>query len=363
MHISDIGEFGLIQRISQMLPTGGPDVVVGIGDDVAVLRASSERLLLATCDIQLEGAHFLRDRITPYQLGRKALAINLSDIAAMGGYPKYALISLGLPPDISVAYVDELYVGLRAEAEEAGVTIVGGNMSRSPLGLVVDIFLLGEVAAEHLVLRSGARPGDVVLVTGTLGDAAAGLALLLDEALQPDEALAAPVKAALLTPTPRLAEGQAIARTELATAMIDLSDGLASDVGHICERSEVGVRIWAERLPVSPAVREIAALAGRDPLEWALAGGEDYELLFTAPPQAAEALRTAVAEATGTPVTVVGEITPSAGGRVLIQADGRTVPLEAIGWDHFRTQPPAGLEPGEGFKNDLEGTHDNYNHS
>jgi thiamine-monophosphate kinase len=153
MRISDMGEFGLIHRISQMLPPGEPDVVVGIGDDVAVLRASSERLLLATCDIQLEGAHFLRDRTTPYQLGRKALAINLSDIAAMGGRPKYALISLGLPPDTTVAYVDELYAGLRAEAEEASVTIVGGNMSRSPLGMVVDIFLLGEVASEHLMLR------------------------------------------------------------------------------------------------------------------------------------------------------------------------------------------------------------------
>lgn len=336
MRISDIGEFGLIDRISRMLPPGGPDVVVGVGDDVAVLRTSGERLLLATCDIQLEGAHFLRDRITPTQLGRKALAINLSDIAAMGGTPKYALISLGLPPETEVATVDELYAGLRAEAEGAGVAIVGGNMSRSPRGLVVDIFLLGEVAPEHLMLRSGARPGDAVLVTGTLGDAAAGLALLLDKALRPDEAHAASVKAAFLTPTPRLAEGQAIARTGLATAMIDLSDGLASDIGHICERSQVGVRVWAERLPISLAAREVAALAGRDPLEWALAGGEDYELCFTAPPEAVEALRAAVVEATGTPVTTVGEIVPASEGRVLIRADGRTVGLEAAGWDHFR---------------------------
>jgi thiamine-monophosphate kinase len=321
--------------------------VVGIGDDVAVLHpprsprlrgeaGGGERLLLATCDIQLEGAHFLRDRITPYQLGRKALAINLSDIASMGGTPTYALISLGLPPETEVTSVDELYAGLRAEAERASVAIVGGNMSRSPLGLVVDIFLLGEVAPEHLMLRSGARFGDAVLVTGTLGDAAAGLALLLDETLQPDEAYAARVKAAFLTPTPRLAEGQAIARTGLATAMIDLSDGLASDVGHICERSDVGVRIWAERLPISPAARAVAALAGRDPLERALAGGEDYELCFTALPEAVETLRSAVAEARGTPITIVGEIIPADEGRVLAQDDGRTLPLEAVGWDHFR---------------------------
>ncbi|HID87948.1 MAG TPA: thiamine-phosphate kinase [Anaerolineae bacterium] len=344
MRISDIGEFGLIDRISRALPSLGPDVVVGVGDDVAVLhpprsprrRGEGERLLLATCDIQLEGAHFLQDRITPTQLGRKALAINLSDIAAMGGTPTYALISLGLPPETEVAYVDELYAGLRAEAEAAGVAIVGGNMSRSPLGLVVDIFLLGEVASEHLMLRSGARPGDAVLVTGTLGDAAAGLALLLDDTLRPDEAHAARVKAAFLTPTPRLAEGQAIARIGLATAMIDLSDGLASDAGHICERSGVGVRIWAERLPVSSAAQAVAALAGRDPLEWALAGGEDYELCFTAPPEAVEPLTAAVVEATGTPVTTVGEIVPASEGRVLVQADGRTMPLEAAGWDHFR---------------------------
>ncbi|MFQ6058852.1 MAG: thiamine-phosphate kinase [Anaerolineae bacterium] len=347
MRISDIGEFGLIDRISRALPPLGPDVVVGVGDDVAVLcpprsprrrgeAGGGERLLLATCDIQLEGAHFLRDRITPYQLGRRALAINLSDIAAMGGTPTYALISLGLPSETEVAYVDALYAGLRAEAERAGMAIVGGNMSRSPQGLVVDIFLLGEVAPGHLMLRSGARPGDAVLVTGTLGDAAAGLALLLDDALQPDEAHTARVEAAFLTPTPRLAEGQAIARTGLATAMIDLSDGLASDVGHICQRSQVGVRIWAQRLPISPATRVVAALARRDPLDWALAGGEDYELLFTAPPEAVEPLTAAVVEATGTPVTTVGEIVPPSEGRVLVQADGRTTALEAVGWDHFR---------------------------
>ncbi|HHH40956.1 MAG TPA: thiamine-phosphate kinase [Chloroflexi bacterium] len=335
MRISDLGEFPLIDRVGRIVGLQRPDVVVGIGDDVAVLEDRGDELLLATVDSQVEGVHFLPDRITPYQLGRRALAINLSDIAAMGGRAEYALVSLALPADTEVAWVEALYRGLREEGERFGVVVVGGNMARSPGGAFVDVCVLGRVHRRHLLLRSGARPGDRVLVTGHLGGSAAGLHLLLD----PDLAVAPSDREALLarhlTPTPRLPEAAIIARSGAATAMIDVSDGLSSDVGHICEQSRVGVRLWADRLPIAPATRRVAELLGRAPWRLALEGGEDYELCFTAPPEAAADLAAAVRRETGTPVAVVGEVLPAEEGRWLVLEDGRKRPLEAKGWEHF----------------------------
>ncbi len=335
MRIREIGEFGLIDRIARSLPPPGEGVIVGIGDDVAVLQ-SSDRHILATCDIQVEGVHFLREKISPYQLGRKAVAINVSDIAAMGGLPRYLLVSLVLPKETEVEFVDGLYAGMQEECSRWGAEIVGGNMAHSPDGIIVDLFLLGEVEPERLLRRSGARVGDRVLVTGTLGDSAAGLALLLHpEALCPavHRDFALPRH---LTPTPRLWEGRAVARSGLATAAIDVSDGLASDIGHICEMSRVGVRLWADALPISDAARAIAGAVAADPLEWALFGGEDYELLFTAPADQAEDLARQVREETGTPVAIIGEITPAQEGMTLLQANGVALPLRKGGWDHFR---------------------------
>jgi len=341
--LSDIGEFGLIDRIARRLPAPGAEVMVGIGDDTAAIRVSGDRLLLATCDIQLEGHHFLRDKIAPQQLGRKALAINLSDIASMGGRPRYALVSLGLPKDLAVAWVDALYDGLQEEAARFSTSIVGGNITGSPL-ILVDVTLFGEVEEDRLLRRSGARVGDRLLVTGTLGASGAGLAWLNPSPSPPrigeglGERLAdevAQVLAAHLTPTPRVLEGRAIGATHAATAMIDLSDGLASDVGHICELSNVGVRVEAARLPIAPATRAVAAALGRDPVAFALFGGEDYELLLTAPAERVGELVAAVGQ-TGTPLTDIGAIIPAAAGRTLLLADGRTIPLEPGGWDHLR---------------------------
>jgi len=333
MRITEIGEFGLIDRVKEAIGSPGAGVVVGIGDDVAVLRARGDKYLLATCDIQVEGTHFLKEAISPYQLGRKAAAINISDIAAMGGVPTYLLVSLALPKETPVEYVDGLYEGLREETELAGVEIVGGNMSHSPQ-IMVDIFLLGEVEAEHLLLRSGARVGDRVLVTGSVGDSGAGLALLLDPTRDRSGEEAREVLKAHLTPTPRLKEGKAIARARIATSMIDVSDGTVSDVGHICEASGVGVRLWADALPISPATRAVAEALGKDPLEWALHGGEDYELIFTAPADKAGELAALVEEETTTSVTIIGEIIEE--GMNLVPPSGESLPLEPRGWDHFR---------------------------
>lgn len=349
MELAELGEFPLIARVEQILAGTRPDVVVGIGDDVAVLEDRGDEFLLATVDSQVESVHFLRDRITPRQLGRRALAINLSDIAAMGGRAEYALVSLALPPGTELSWVEELYRGLREEAERSGVVIVGGNMARSASEAFVDVCVLGRVRREHLLLRSGARPGDRVLVTGSLGDSAAGLALLLSEPERGGESEAAVDWAAherLLerhfTPTPRLAEAAVIARSQSATAMIDLSDGLSSDIGHICDRSRVGVRLWADRLPISAEARQVAGLLDRPLLRLALEGGEDYELCFTAPPEATASLITAVERETGTPVTVVGEILPASQGRRLVLEDGQEVTLDPKGWEHFRPADSSG---------------------
>jgi thiamine-monophosphate kinase len=336
MKIEQLGEFRLIERIRRALPEPGPDVVVGIGDDVAVLRASSENVWLATCDVQVEGIHFLRSAIDPRSLGRKALAINLSDIASAGGVPRYALVSLGLPADLEVDFIDELYAGLRAEGKAFGVDIVGGNISRSRMGVFIDVFLLGEAIRDNVVLRSGAKVGDYIMVTGNVGDAAAGVAMLLDPRLSTNEAYAAAARQRRDGPMPRVREGALIGTLREATSMIDVSDGVAGDLGHICERSGVSARLYGERMPVSPDNRSLALAAKGEEWYFALHGGEDYELLFTAPPCSAGRLARKITSETGTSVTIIGEIIPPGEQSELVLADGSVLPLEESGWDHFK---------------------------
>ena len=335
MIVSELGEFGLIERIAQHLPSSGEGTVVGVGDDVAVLRTDGENYLLATCDIQVEGVHFLREVIGPYRLGRKAAAINLSDIAAMGGVPTYLLVSLAMPSETEVSFIDELYRGLKDEASAAGTDIVGGNMANLPDRFAIDILLLGWVKPDHLLLRSGAHVGDAICVTGVLGDSAAGLALLLSPQAEVETEIREQLLAAHLTPRPRLLEGQVLAGTGAVTAALDVSDGTLGDIGHICERSHVGAEIWAERLPISEAARSAAQATGKDALDFALRGGEDYQLLFTVPQPRVVEVIDSVWAATGTPVTVIGQILPPADGIYVLLPDGTRVPGGKGGWEHF----------------------------
>lgn len=333
MRLSEIGEFPLIDRLAKLVEREGSGVLVGIGDDTAVLEGAGSELWLATVDAQVETVHFLREAITPWQLGRRALAVNLSDIAAMGGRPTVALVSLVLPVATEVAWIEGVYQGLREEADRHGVSVVGGNMASAPQHAVIDITVLGRVAREQVLLRSGARPGDLVLVTGNLGEASAGLRLWQHPELD------LPERAALLarhfTPTPRLSEAAVIAGSMQATAMIDLSDGLSSDALHICERSGVGLRLWAERLPVSEAVLQVAERTNASALDLAMSGGEDFELCFTAPEAIADSLARRVQQRTGTPVAIIGQVLPASAGRHLVLPHGREIPLEAKGWEHF----------------------------
>jgi thiamine-monophosphate kinase len=332
--VREIGEFGLINRISAMLPEQSAGVIKGIGDDVAVLDTSGPEYLLATCDIQVEGVHFMRDAITPYQLGRRVAAINLSDIAAMGGDPRWALVSLAIPGDVEVGYVEELYRGMREQMALAGASIAGGNLSRMKSIIVLDFTLLGLVAPDRIILRSTAGVGDAILMTGSPGESRAGLELIR----RPDLAVSSSARQRLierhLCPQPRLAEGRLLARSGLVTSMIDVSDGVIGDLLHICESSGKGAEIEAAGLWISPDLGEAALAAGADSLEWALSGGEDYELMFTAAPEAVPDLQKMLIDQTGTSCAQIGRIT--AGTEVSLRfADGTRVVPAAKGWDHF----------------------------
>ena len=334
MLVREIGEFGLLERISAMLPGQSAGVIRGIGDDVAVLDTSGPEYLLATCDIQVEGVHFMRDAITPYQLGRRVAAINVSDIAAKGGDPRWAIVSLALPGDMEVGYVEELYRGMREQLAPAGASVVGGNLSRLKSVLVLDFTLLGLVAPERLILRSTACLGDAVVLTGSPGESRAGLELIR----RPDLPLGSAARKRLLErhlcPQPRLAEGRLLARTGLVTSMIDVSDGVIGDLLHICESSGKGAEIEAAGLWISPDVSEAARAAGADCLEWVLSGGEDYELMFTAAPEAVPSLQKMLIEQTGTSCAPIGRIT--AGTNVSVRlSDGTRIVPSAKGWDHF----------------------------
>lgn len=337
MLLSDIGEFGIIRRIAGILGQAPSDVVEGIGDDVAVLRVSGPEYLLATCDAQVENIHFRLDAITAYQLGRKVAAINLSDIAAMGGIPTWGLASLALPGGTKAAFVDGLYEGMRDEMAAAGAAIVGGNLSGIRSEIVISFCLLGRVAPEALVVRRGAREDDLVLVTGWPGESRGGLELILRPELQVPEAARRRVLERHLTPTPRLREGQLLGQSGRVHAMVDVSDGILADLRHICEASGLGAELNVADLPFSPECVTVASAAGASPEKWVLSGGEDFELLFTVSPQDAVEIKERLQRETGTACHVIGRMKGRESGMVLISPDGQRTPVSTgpQGWEHF----------------------------
>jgi thiamine-monophosphate kinase len=333
--IAELGEFGLIARLTAGLPQSA-DVIVGVGDDTAVLDIGGDELILATCDAQVEDIHFRLHHTRPHDIGRKALAVNLSDIAAMGGKPRFALISLLMPPALEVTVLDGIYEGLREEAAQFDVALVGGNIARNAERLIIDITLLGTATRNRLLRRDNAKPGEIVMVTGNLGSAASGLLVLEDEQLAakiPSEKLAG-VLTAHHTPIPRVAAGQWLAQHGITTA-IDVSDGLAADIAHICEASGVGVQIEAESLPIQPEVVTLATLVGREPQDLALFGGEDYELVFTVPADRADVLTHELFVATGVNATAIGTICE--GSAMTLFRQGKPSPLHPMGWNHLRS--------------------------
>jgi thiamine-monophosphate kinase len=309
-----VNEFDVIRKLSGLLPPAPPEVLVPIGDDCAVLEIGG-RTWAAASDMLVSGRHF-KGWATPADVGYKAVAVNVSDVAAMGGTPRFVLVS-GAAPDPETAL--GVFEGVAEACGEFGVYPLGGDTTGAD-AITIDVAILGELEAAP-VLRSGARPGDLLAVTGDLGAAAAGL-LALEEAISGFERL----KERHLRPRPRVEVGRAAARLGVG-AMIDLSDGLASDVRRVCERSGVGCTVDLERLPVSDDTRELAASLGQDPGVLAATGGEDYELLVSAPEQVLKTL----AETVDVPVTAIGEVT---GSGVDFRRGDDTVE-DLSGWDHF----------------------------
>ena len=310
----------------------------GIGDDAAVIRQTSGRDTVITADLLVEEIDFRLAYMPAQLLGHKALAVSLSDIAAMGARPRWALVSLGVPPDIwRSSFVDDFYEGFFALAEEFDVTLVGGDVSRTPERIVVDSIVMGETTSGGAVLRSGARPGDHIFVTGTLGGAAAGLKLLEQGAEKVKRASEREVRMIEnlirrhTEPVPRTGWGIFLGEDRLATSMIDLSDGLSSDLAHICEESSVGARLEAARIPINPNVTRLCGRRALDPLMLALHGGEDFELLFTVRPQDIRRLPKRI---DGASVTYIGDITDKA-RQILISEGSHVWDLERGGFEHF----------------------------
>lgn len=345
MRVSAIGEFALIERIRSMLPRPH-DALLGIGDDCAALRPAAGKDLLLTTDLLVDGIDFTQQTITPFQLGRKAMGVNLSDIAAMGGLPRAALVTLAIPPDEEIEFVDELYRGLREEGARFGVEVIGGDLSASST-LMISVTLVGEVEAGRAVTRSGAKPGEQIWITGRLGAAAAGLMALRAGCRLRDDQIETPfevsgslqeaIRQAIerhLCPIPRIREGRALAQAGAASAMIDLSDGLASDLAHLCRESGVSAKIREDQIPIDQAASAIAQRFGQEPLAMALQGGEDFELLFTSSWDPADIAALFPDTAT---VTAIGKVEEAGQGCQLERQDGSAVALTG-GYNHFRQQ-------------------------
>ena len=325
-NLSDLGEFGLIDLIARKVRPSSA-VTIGIGDDAAAFQWRANCLALATTDMLLEGVHFDLSFCDPFRLGRKALAVNLSDIAAMGGRPRSFLLSLAVPKNFSSDFLNDFSSGLLEIAEEFGVTLIGGDTCVSHSGLVISITLYGEQEEQKVTKRSTARPGESIFVTGYLGDSALGLKLLQEGQREGN------VIDRHLDPTPRVHEGLALAEAGLTCSMIDISDGLLSDLGHITGKSAMGARLHLNRIPLSQEYSEYFGSDIHERYSLALGGGEDYELLFTAPTYRKCEIEVLFRKF-GTPVSEIGEITAIPGIRLLAPG-GETVHGIAAGYDHF----------------------------
>jgi thiamine-monophosphate kinase len=327
--LRDIGEFGLITQIRAWMTAKDPSLIKTIGEDVAVIDKGREALLITT-DILIEDIHFERSWTDPYRLGKKALSVNLSDIAAMGGTPRYFLISLGLPKQLPLSFVSSLYRGLKEVAQHFRVDLIGGDTSLSQK-IVINICLLGRGRKKRLLFRSGAKVGDDLFVSGTLGDASLGLKILQKEGLRGKP------KGLIekhLSPHPRMELGQILATSRMATAMIDVSDGLLIDASHLLEESRRGARIWEDRIPLSRLYRKWISFYSKESQPMALYGGEDYELLFSAPPGMRKKMK-GLSLSLNIPLTCIGKILPAKDGFTLVRKNGEEYAPHRLGHDHF----------------------------
>lgn len=338
MTVSEIGEFGLIQRLARLVETAPASALeLGIGDDAAIWRVSSDRLHIATTDALVEGVHFDLATTSWLDLGWKALAVNVSDIAAMGGAPRYALVTLGLTGGLPAANLEELYRGMREHCLEYDLSVVGGDVVSSPTTFI-NVTVVGE-GLEPLLRRSTGVAGYHLAVTGWLGSSAGGLRVLMESkgrgAAHPSSLATRTLVDAHRRPRPRVREGQSLVELGVRCGM-DLSDGLLGDTTRLCEASGLGARLFLEALPIHPALQRLFPKECR---QMALAGGEDYELLCAVAPERLEAVQRGLEQAMGTKLTVVGELEELGPGprRVrVLDAGGGEVEPKGWSWEHFK---------------------------
>ena len=326
MKINEIGEFGLIDILKQNTINNKDNIIKGIGDDAAVFSVENNLLQLATTDMLVEGIHFNREFITAWQLGYKAIAVNFSDIAAMGGTPTNILISLAIPSDIDVDFMVQLYDGMKFLTKKFKANIIGGDTVACLQGLVINVTVLGTVPLPLVKYRSGAKNGDLVVVTGDLGSSAAGLEILLNKYEQEQYEIL--VKKHLM-PFPQLNYGEIIAN--YANSMNDISDGLASEANEISTASEVGIMLRENKMPVLKETKEVAKVFQKDVLDYVLFGGEDYQLVFTITPEKLTQLQGELID-----LTIVGEVCSSFNGVKLERNDGTIIDIKSKGYNHFR---------------------------
>jgi thiamine-monophosphate kinase len=332
--LREIGEFGFIDRVKQGCLIRRDGVVKDIGDDCAVVRIGKGPAVLFTTDMLIEDVHFVRDAIPPDKLGRKSLAVNISDIAAMGGTPRDAVISIGIPGGLDVEYLDSFYGGMKAMAKGFGVNLLGGDTTSSPRHLVINVALIGEVPEDEILYRSGARAGDLIFLTGHVGSSAAGLDLLVEKrSFEGGEELLE----AHFNPYPHVRAGRIIAGMKAGGALIDVSDGIASDLGHICRESKVGAVIEEEKIPVTERFLAYCAEFGVDRNRLTLRVGEDYVLLGTVPERSAGRLEEAL-KASACEFFPIGRVGAEPGIRLKTR-DGALRDVEPGGYDHFKTRP------------------------
>lgn len=332
MNLKEIGEFGFIERIRRKCSPDTGGAVLGIGDDCAVIPYDDQSCLLITTDLLIEHIHFLVDKISFRTLGRKALAVNLSDIAAMGGKPQYAFLSLAIPQQTQLDSLDRLIDGFTEMADAFHVTLLGGDTTSCRRDLGISVTVTGTMPCNQVLYRSGAKIGDAILVSGPLGGSVAGLHILLQNL--PLENYPELI-AAHNDPEPEVRLGRAVAESRLASAMIDLSDGVASDLGHICAESGVGAEVYAAAVPVHGCAASLARETGSDALSWALYGGEDYRLLLTAPQECVDSLLN-IGRCLERELTVIGTI--RSGNEVVLHRDQSEQIITGKGFNHFKGQ-------------------------
>ncbi|GJL79749.1 MAG: thiamine-monophosphate kinase [Nitrospinaceae bacterium] len=342
-NLKKLGEFGLINRFRSRLKSRSPRIKIGIGDDCAVYANGPGTHQIITTDALIENIHFKLSYTSPETLGRKAMSVNVSDIAAMGGTPHLAVVSLAIPKTLPTKFLDRMYEGINQVCKEHSIELAGGDTTASPRHLYINITMVGEVRKNRLFTRSGAGPGDKIFVTGTPGESALGLKLLSSRRkkwLGKQEFQKKMIRTHL-DPVPRLHESIKLVNCKAKiTSMIDVSDGLAQDLFHICKASKVGAVLREESLPRSPELENLTALNRLNRMDFVLAGGEDYELLFTLKSEDVRKIETLFHNAQ-TPVTLIGEVSAKPGKTVLIKNDGTTQPLQKfMGFNHFKSKEP-----------------------